>query len=92
MGIAELARNCVELGRRHSGRTSVTASVGGFVPKPHTPFQWFGQNTGAELQRKVDLLRIGARTGRATSTSSGTTRRRPSPRASSAAATAGSAG
>jgi radical SAM family uncharacterized protein len=57
LGIAELARNCVEIGRRHSGRSSVTASVGGFVPKPHTPFQWFGQNTRAELQRKVDLLR-----------------------------------
>ena len=27
-----------------------TVSVGGFVPKPHTPFQWFGQNTVAELQ------------------------------------------
>jgi radical SAM family uncharacterized protein len=59
LGIAELARNCVALGRRHSGRSSVTASVGGFVPKPHTPFQWFGQDTGAELQRKVDLLRSG---------------------------------
>jgi radical SAM family uncharacterized protein len=57
LGIAELARTCVELGRRRSGRASVTASVGGFVPKPHTPFQWFGQDTGAELQRKVDLLR-----------------------------------
>ena len=55
LGIAELARNCVALGRRHTGRASVTASVGGFVPKPHTPFQWFGQNTEAELQRKVDL-------------------------------------
>jgi hypothetical protein len=31
--------------------------VGGFVPKPHTPFQWFGQNTVAELRRKIDLLR-----------------------------------
>ena len=57
LGIAELARNCIELGRRHTNRASVTASVGGFVPKPHTPFQWFGQNTTAELQRKVDLLR-----------------------------------
>ena len=45
LGIAELARNCVAIGRRHTGRASVTASVGGFVPKPHTPFQWFGQNT-----------------------------------------------
>jgi radical SAM family uncharacterized protein len=56
-GIAELTRTCVEIGRRHSARASVTASVGGFVPKPHTPFQWFGQDTGAELQRKVDVLR-----------------------------------
>jgi radical SAM family uncharacterized protein len=57
LGIAELARRCVELGRRHTTRASVTASVGGFVPKPHTPFQWCAQNTPEELQRKVDLLR-----------------------------------
>ena len=57
LGIAELAGNCVAIGRRHTSRASVTASVGGFVPKPHTPFQWFGQNTLAELRRKIDLLR-----------------------------------
>ncbi len=57
LGIAELARNCVALGRRHDGRASVTASIGGFVPKPHTPFQWFGQNTLAELRRKISVLR-----------------------------------
>ncbi|HET9731253.1 MAG TPA: TIGR03960 family B12-binding radical SAM protein [Acidimicrobiales bacterium] len=60
LGIAELARNCVALGAGH-GRVSVTASVGGFVPKPHTPFQWFGQDTVAELRRKVDLLRDATR-------------------------------
>jgi radical SAM family uncharacterized protein len=57
LGIAELARNCVEIGRQHTKKASVTASVGGFVPKPHTPFQWFGQNSVAELQRKIGLLR-----------------------------------
>jgi radical SAM family uncharacterized protein len=57
LGVAELARNCAEIGRRHTSRASVTASVGGFVPKPHTPFQWFGQNTAEELQRKINLLR-----------------------------------
>jgi len=57
LGIAELARNCVEVGRRHNKAASVTASVGGFVPKPHTPFQWFGQNTVDNLRRKVNLLR-----------------------------------
>ncbi|MCP3912313.1 MAG: TIGR03960 family B12-binding radical SAM protein [Actinomycetia bacterium] len=57
LGIAELARNCVELGRGHVKSPSVTVSVGGFVPKPFTPFQWFGQNTPDELQRKIGLLR-----------------------------------
>ena len=56
-GIAELARNCVALGRAHHRSPSVTVSVGGFVPKPFTPFQWFGQNTTAELRRKIGLLR-----------------------------------
>ena len=46
LGIAELARNCVEIGKQaHQAGPSVTVSVGGFVPKPYTPFQWFGQNT-----------------------------------------------
>ena len=33
LGIAELARRCVEIGRGHHRGASVTASVGGFVPK-----------------------------------------------------------
>ena len=31
------------------------------MPKPHTPFQWFGQDTVDELERKVALLRAEAR-------------------------------
>jgi len=58
LGIAELGRNVVEIGKKyHKHNASVTLSVGGFVPKPFTPFQWFGQNTAVELQRKVNLLR-----------------------------------
>jgi radical SAM family uncharacterized protein len=57
LGIAELAKKCVAVGKQHTGRASVTVSLGGFVPKPHTPFQWFGQNTVEELRRKVNLLR-----------------------------------
>ena len=56
LGIAALARECVALGRRHVRGASVTVSVGGFVPKPQTPFQWFGQNTVEELHRKIALL------------------------------------
>jgi radical SAM family uncharacterized protein len=57
LGIAELAGNCVAIGKRYTNRASVTVSLGGFVPKSNTPFQWFGQNTPAELRRKVQLVR-----------------------------------
>jgi radical SAM family uncharacterized protein len=61
LGVTELARNCAALGAPHTRGASATVSVGGFVPKPFTPFQWFGQNTLAELQRKIALLRDDAR-------------------------------
>jgi radical SAM family uncharacterized protein len=61
LGILDLARNCVDIGRSYTNGVSVKASVGGFVPKPFTPFQWFGQNTADELRRKINLLREGAR-------------------------------
>ena len=64
LGIAALARRCVEVGRRHVRGASVTVSVGGFVPKPQTPFQWFGQNTTEELRRKITLLADDLRTDR----------------------------
>jgi radical SAM family uncharacterized protein len=65
LGIAELAKNCVEIGRKYTQSASITVSVGGFVPKPFTPFQWFGQNTVTELQRKVNLLKDAVRRDRA---------------------------
>ena len=55
--IAELARNVVRIGRQYTKQASATVSVGGFVPKPHTPFQWFGQNGVDELRRKIGLVR-----------------------------------
>ena len=35
----------------------ITVSTSWFVPKPHTAFQWEGQITAEEYQRRVDLLR-----------------------------------
>jgi radical SAM family uncharacterized protein len=63
LGIAELGKNVVKIGKQYTKGASATVSVGGFVPKPHTPFQWFGQNSVAELQRKVGLLRDALRKG-----------------------------
>jgi radical SAM family uncharacterized protein len=61
LGIVRMAGSCVEIGRRYQRAVTVTASVGGFVPKAHTPFLWFGQDTESELRRKVNLLKDAAR-------------------------------
>jgi radical SAM family uncharacterized protein len=61
LGIVTLAKQCVEIGKRYHKGVTVTASVGGFVPKVQTPFQWFGQNTIEELTRKIHLLKDAAR-------------------------------
>jgi radical SAM family uncharacterized protein len=57
LGIAELAKHVAAIGKQYNKQASATVSVGGFVPKPQTPFQWFGQNGVAELRRKIGLLR-----------------------------------
>ena len=45
LAIADLARKVIQAGREVSGRKDIrcTVSIGGFVPKPHTPFQWAAQ-------------------------------------------------
>ncbi|MDU0314466.1 TIGR03960 family B12-binding radical SAM protein [Phycicoccus sp. M110.8] len=57
--IAELAKRVIETGRRVSGRRDIrcTVSIGGFVPKPHTPFQWCGQLGAAETDARLEKLR-----------------------------------
>jgi len=45
LAIADLARKVIAAGRQATGKKDIrcTVSIGGFVPKPHTPFQWAGQ-------------------------------------------------
>jgi radical SAM family uncharacterized protein len=45
VAIAGMAHNVIKAGRTASGRNDIrcTISIGGFVPKPHTPFQWAAQ-------------------------------------------------
>lgn len=56
-GIAHLAQNVVNCYYKCENKTkgkgvTVTISTASFVPKPFTPFQWFGQNSRAELMEK----------------------------------------
>ncbi len=55
--IAELGIRTYEIARRHGRANKVTISVGGFVPKPHTPFQWAPQDPPEEIRRKLALIR-----------------------------------
>ena len=58
-GIAELAQKVAALYRKIKSRrdVKVTVSVACFVPKPFTPFQWFGQISLEEFERRQKLLR-----------------------------------
>jgi radical SAM family uncharacterized protein len=68
--IAELARRVIETGRQVSGTRDIrcTVSIGGFVPKPHTPFQWAGQldheTTDARLRKLRDAIRADRQYGK----------------------------
>ncbi len=58
MGIAEMGRQALMIGREHikSKKVSVTVSVSSHVPKPHTPFQWAAMDTLDEIKRKQGML------------------------------------
>jgi radical SAM family uncharacterized protein len=57
--IARLAREVIRTGREVSGRRDIrcTVSIGGFVPKPHTPFQWTAQLDHDATDARLALLR-----------------------------------
>ncbi|HVX46999.1 MAG TPA: TIGR03960 family B12-binding radical SAM protein [Mycobacteriales bacterium] len=57
--IADMAHEVIRAGRQASGQNDVrcTVSIGGFVPKPHTPFQWAAQCDVETVDRRLKLLR-----------------------------------
>ncbi|MBW8803904.1 MAG: TIGR03960 family B12-binding radical SAM protein [Catenulisporales bacterium] len=69
--IADLARKVIQAGREASGTRDIrcTVSIGGFVPKPHTPFQWAAQlgaeATDARLVKLRDAIRADKNYGKA---------------------------
>jgi hypothetical protein len=69
--IARMAAEVIRVGREVSGRRDIrcTVSIGGFVPKPHTPFQWAAQldheTTDARLAQLRDAIRSNREYGKA---------------------------
>lgn len=61
-GIVEIASNIMSLyyelsGSRKGGRFQINVSVSNFVPKPHTPFQWYGQDEPKLFKEKHYYLK-----------------------------------
>jgi radical SAM family uncharacterized protein len=67
LGIADLAKRVIDKGREVSGRRDIrcTVSIGGFVPKPHTPFQWAAQCDHEIVDARLRKLRDAIRSDRA---------------------------
>jgi radical SAM family uncharacterized protein len=67
LAIADLAKKVIATGREVSGRRDIrcTVSIGGFVPKPHTPFQWAAQCDHETVDTRLAMLRDAIRSDRA---------------------------
>jgi radical SAM superfamily enzyme YgiQ (UPF0313 family) len=57
--IGRMAQEVIKAGRSASGRNDIrcTISIGGFVPKPHTPFQWAAQCDPDTVDDRLRKLR-----------------------------------
>jgi len=64
--IAELAKRVIAKGREVAGHNDIrcTVSIGGFVPKPHTPFQWASQLDVTTTDERLRKLREEVRSDR----------------------------
>ena len=73
LAIARVARRVIEAGRAASGRRDIrcTVSIGGFVPKPQTPFQWAAQCDDKVVDARLRALGDALRSDRAYSKSIG---------------------
>jgi radical SAM family uncharacterized protein len=59
LAIADLAKRVIATGRQASGHQDIrcTVSIGGFIPKPHTPFQWAAQTDPDVIDARLGKLR-----------------------------------
>ncbi len=59
LAIADMAARVIETGRQAAGTRDIrcTVSIGGFVPKAHTPFQWAAQASADTIDHRLQALR-----------------------------------
>lgn len=60
--ILTLSKKVLSIGKQVKGnRVKVHIGLGSFIPKPHTPFQWYGSEQLETLKEKIYFLKDGAR-------------------------------
>jgi hypothetical protein len=66
LAIADLAKKVIDTGRGVFGHRDIrcTVSIGAFVPKPHTPFQWAAQCDHETVDARLTKLREAIRSDR----------------------------
>lgn len=56
--IPEMVMLATKISRKQTGRpANISVGISSFIPKPHTPFQWFGQNDMELMKEKNRYLR-----------------------------------
>jgi radical SAM family uncharacterized protein/radical SAM-linked protein len=56
--IPKMAMKALKIAKQYTKRfVNINIGISPFVPKPHTPFQWYGQSSSAELKRKKHYIK-----------------------------------
>ena len=61
LGIADLCRKVLEIGRTYTRKAAVNVTLSPFVPKPHTPFQWDEALAEEEIFGRINFIKRQAR-------------------------------
>jgi radical SAM-linked protein len=63
LGIAEICRQVLNIGREYTRKAGVTVTLSPFVPKAHTPFQWDEAIPEADVFNKIKFVKRQIRSG-----------------------------
>jgi radical SAM family uncharacterized protein/radical SAM-linked protein len=56
-GIVDLVKKLIDIKRSYGKKSQINVSVSTFIPKSHSPFQWFGQDTLETSKEKIFWLK-----------------------------------
>ena len=56
--IYNMVKEILKIAKAHTKKfVDINVTISPFIPKPHTPFQWLGQNSLEEIKRKLNFIK-----------------------------------